>query len=128
MIRGRLASGRRNQNLRRWEREMGQLLGNQAAAPRGIKRRVARWPGQATPRGHVPGSKDCMSTRCLDTQAHGSQEPSVHQQVKDKLHVVRPVRGPSLSHEEDRGQMRLNLCEPGRSRPARGQPQRPHRL
>ena len=49
MIRGRLASGRRNQNLRRWEREMGQLLGNQAAAPRGIKRRVARWPNRDTP-------------------------------------------------------------------------------
>ena len=51
MIQGRLASGWRNQNLRRWEREMGQLLGNQAAAPRGIKPRAARWPGRATPGG-----------------------------------------------------------------------------
>lgn len=42
-----------------------------------------------------------MATRRLDTQAHGSQEPSVRQQVKDKLLVVRPVRGPSLSREED---------------------------
>lgn len=58
MIRGRLASGRRNQNLRRWEREMGQLLGNQAAAPRGIKCRVARWPSRATPGGDMyPGAR-----------------------------------------------------------------------
>ena len=51
MIQGRLASGWRNQNLRLWEREMGQLLGNQAAAPRGIKPRAARRPGRATPGG-----------------------------------------------------------------------------
>lgn len=45
-----------------------------------------------------------MATRRLDTQAHGSQEPSVRQQVKDKLLVVRPVSwtATAVKRTEDR--------------------------